>query len=220
MTARKPLERESAQLRAMVAETEGPAAGLQLLDELHASETRYRRLFEAAKDGILILDARTGVIEAVNPFLADSRKVIQCNIRDITARARVEKQLHVQSAALNAAANAIVITDRAGNVDWVNPAFSDLTGYTAIEAIGKNTRDLLKSGRHDHVFYEALWKTVLSGQTWRGEIVNRRKDGSLYTEEQSITPVRDAHGEIRQFILHKPFTSEPLGRKVREVLDA
>jgi PAS domain S-box-containing protein len=117
-------------------------------------------------------------------------------------------QLRLQSAALNAAADAIVITDRAGLIQWVNPAFSDLTGYSAAEAVGKNSRDLVKSDRHDRAFYKNLWDTILSGRVWRGEIINRRKDGRLYTEEQSITPLRDPHGKISHFIAVKQDITE------------
>jgi PAS domain S-box-containing protein len=120
--------------------------------------------------------------------------------RDVTERLQAEAQLRLRGAALNAAANAMVITDRAGLIEWVNPAFSDLTGYTAAEAAGKNPRDLVKSDQHDQTFDTKLWDTILSGQVWRGEIINRRKDGSLYAEEQTITPVRDPRGEIIHFI--------------------
>ena len=116
--------------------------------------------------------------------------------------------MRLQSAALNAAANAMVITDRAGLIEWVNPAFSELTGYTAAEAVGKNPRDLVKSDQHDQAFYKNLWDTILSGQVWRGEIINRRKDGSLYTEEQTITPLRDPQGEISHFIAVKQDITE------------
>ena len=116
--------------------------------------------------------------------------------------------MRLQSAALNAAANAIVITDRAGLIEWVNPAFSELTGYTAAEAVGRNPRDLVKSDQHDQAFYKNLWDTILSGQVWRGEIINRRKDGSLYTEEQTITPLRDLQGAITHFIAVKQDITE------------
>ena len=119
-----------------------------------------------------------------------------------------QAQLRLQSAALNAAANAIIITDRAGLIQWVNPAFSELTGYTAAEAMGKNPRDLVKSDQHSHAFYKNLWDTILSGQVWRGEIINRRKDHSLYSEEQTITPVRDAQGAITHFIAVKQDITE------------
>ena len=127
---------------------------------------------------------------------------------DITERNQAEAQVRLQSAALNAAANAIVITDRAGLIEWVNPAFSDLTGYTAAEAVGKDPGKLVKSDYHDQAFYKSLWDTILSGQVWRGEMINRRKDDSLYTEEQAITPLRDAQGEISHFIAVKQDITE------------
>ncbi len=119
---------------------------------------------------------------------------------DITERKQYEERVNLLSAALEAAADATLITDRAGVIQWVNPAFTRLTGYLPEEAIGKNPREILKSGQHDAAFYEDLWETILAGRTWRGEMINRRKDGSLYTEEQTITPVRDVRGEIRHFI--------------------
>ncbi len=85
---------------------------------------------------------------------------------------------------------------------WTNPAFTQLTGYTAEEVLGKTPR-LLKSGAHAESFYRHLWETVTSGQAWRGEMTNRRKDGSVYTEEMTITPVRNERGEISHFIAIK-----------------
>ena len=104
--------------------------------------------------------------------------------------------------ALQATANAIVITDTQGRITWVNPAFTRFTGYTPEEVIGKNPR-LLKSGQQDPAFYRNLWETVLAGQVWHGELINRRKDGSWYIEEQTITPVRDERGKITHFIAIK-----------------
>ncbi len=127
---------------------------------------------------------------------------IVANYRDITDQKRAEAHLRLQSTALEAAANGIVITDREGTILWVNPAFTHLTGYTADESIGKNPR-FLKSGKQDVAFYQRMWETILAGQVWHGEIVNRRKDGSLYTEEATITPLRDALGEINHFIAIK-----------------
>jgi two-component system cell cycle sensor histidine kinase/response regulator CckA len=135
------------------------------------------------------------------------------SLSDITERKQTEDALRLQSAALNAAASAIVITDRTGLIQWVNPAFCDLTGYTTAEAIGKNPRELVKSDHHDQTFYQNLWKTILAGQVWRDEIINRRKDGSLYTEEETITPVQDAPGEINHFIAIK---QDITGRKALE----
>lgn len=119
--------------------------------------------------------------------------------RDLAARRRSAEQLKLQAAALNAAATSILITDRQGTILWCNPAFTELTGYTAAEANGQNPR-ILKSGKHEPAFYQHLWKRILAGRIWHGEIVNKRRDGSLYTQEITITPVRDARGEIAHFI--------------------
>ncbi len=110
-----------------------------------------------------------------------------------------EDRLHLEHTALEAAANAVVITDREGRITWVNPAFTRVTGYS-MEEVTSQTPRLLKSGRHDPLLYRDLWGTILAGRVWHGEIVNRRKDGSLYTVEQTITPVRDTREEISHFI--------------------
>ncbi|MDE2180349.1 MAG: PAS domain S-box protein [candidate division NC10 bacterium] len=126
---------------------------------------------------------------------------------EIAERRQGEQRLRLQSAALESAANAIVITDREGNIIWVNPAFATLTGYTSEEVLDRNP-SLLKSGKHDENFYRHLWETILAGQVWHGEIINRRKDGSLYIEDQTITPVRDKRGDITHFIAIKQDISE------------
>jgi nitrogen fixation negative regulator NifL len=130
-------------------------------------------------------------------------------IRDLTERQRADAAARVRSAALAAAANGIVITDATGRIEWVNPEFTRMTGYTLDEVRGQTPR-VLKSGRHDAAFYKALWSTILDGRVWRGEITNRRKDGTLYQEEASITPVRtgDAGSPITHFIAVKQDISE------------
>lgn len=132
--------------------------------------------------------------------------------RDITDRKQAERQLRLQTSALEAAASGILITDRNGRILWVNPAFTRLSGYGADEVIGR-TPAMLKSGRHDQRFYEELWQTIIGGRTWQGELVNRRKDGSLYHEEMTITPIRGADGQIQNFIAIKQDIS---GRKASE----
>jgi PAS domain S-box-containing protein len=127
--------------------------------------------------------------------------------RDVTERKRTESKLHLQDAALRASANAVVITDRAGTIQWVNPAFSRLTGYSADEAIGRTPR-IIRSGRHEKAFYEKMWATIAIGNVWRGELVNRRKDGSFYTEDMTITPVRGQKGDITHFIAIKQDVTE------------
>ena len=123
-------------------------------------------------------------------------------------RRQAEQQLYLQSSALESAANGIVITDREGSIIWANPAVTQLTGYTFEETVGQNPR-VLKSGKHDELFYKNLWETILSGKIWHDDIINKRKDGSLYTEEMTITPVKDAAGgEITHFIAIKQDVTE------------
>ena len=127
---------------------------------------------------------------------------ILLHVRDVSARVAVEAQLHLQSTALQTADNSIVITTRDGRIQWVNDAFTRMTGYSAVEAIGQDSR-LLKSGQQSSSFYQGLWETVLAGRVWHGELINKRKDGSLYDEEITITPVRNAQGVIDHFIAIK-----------------
>ena len=126
---------------------------------------------------------------------------------DITDRVLAEKRLGLQSTALNAAANSIVIADRDGKIEWVNPAFTQLTGYTAEEVVGGNPR-VLKSGSHEKPFYADMWNTILAGRIWRGELCNKRKDGTFYTEEMTITPVVSENGEITHFVAIKQDVTE------------
>ena len=132
--------------------------------------------------------------------------------------------LRLQSAALKATANAVVITDRGGAIVWVNPAFTTLTGYTFAEVKGRNPRELLKSGQQDLAVYQDLWETILAGGIWHGELVNRRKDGATYPEEQTITPICNAAGEPTHFIaikrdLTERKETEKALRLFRELLD-
>lgn len=119
---------------------------------------------------------------------------------DITARKEADRAIHLRSAALHAAANAMIITDRKGTIEWVNAGFTNLTGYAAEEALGRNPRELVRSGAHDQPFYKNMWDTILRGDVWHGEITNRRKDGTLYLEERTITPFKDEQGEVVHFI--------------------
>jgi len=128
-------------------------------------------------------------------------------ISDITERKRAEESLRLQSAALEAAANAIVITDQQGMVIWVNQAFTRMTGYTLEEAVNRDM-SFLKSELHDAQFYQDLRDTVNAGQVWQGEMINRRKDGILYPEEQTITPVFGERGGIKHFICIKQDITE------------
>ena len=143
-------------------------------------------------------------LEGVGKNMLDNPVVagVVITSHDVTDRKQADQQLRLLTSALEAAANGVVITDRSGAIVWVNPAFTRASGYTAAEVVGRNPR-ILKSGRHDASFYESLWDTITSGGVWHGAVVNRRKDGDLYTEETTITPVRAGGGEITHFIAIK-----------------
>jgi PAS domain S-box-containing protein len=104
--------------------------------------------------------------------------------------------------AIEQSAEAVVITNTKGDIEYVNPAFTRITGYSREEALGQNPR-ILKSGKHDLAFYQQLWATILKGDIWHGEVINRKKDGSLYTEAMNIAPVRNPAGEVVNFIATK-----------------
>jgi PAS domain S-box-containing protein len=110
-------------------------------------------------------------------------------------------------AAVEQAADGIVITDTDGKIQYVNPAFTRMTGYTREEAVGQNPR-IFKSGRHPVAYYEELWKTIRAGGAWSGEVVNRRKDGTFYTEQMRIAPVRASSGEVVSYIAIKHDVTE------------
>jgi len=121
--------------------------------------------------------------------------------RDITLRKRAEEQLKLQSAVLEAAANAIVVTDYEGKIVWVNQAFTTMTGYSKEEVLGKNP-SILRSGEQSESYYANLWSTISSGKVWKGEIVNRRKDGTTYPEEMTISPVtRDVGNPANRYFV-------------------
>lgn len=128
--------------------------------------------------------------------------LIRHSLRLERLRDAAEDTARLHTSALRSAANAIVIADCDGRISWVNPAFTRLTGFTADEVLGRNPR-MLKSGRHDADYYRTMWATIIAGQVWHGEVINRRKDGSHYTEEMTITPVADEHGRITHFVAIK-----------------
>ena len=157
------------------------------------TETQHRR-----RDGMLFpveINARL--------ILKNDERFIVAVARDLSESRRAETQLHLQDTALNSSANAIVITDKDAIIQWANPAFSEMTGYALEETIGKRPNDLVRSGIQPPAFFSALWKTITSGEVWRGELVNKRKDGSLYTEEMTITPVHTDNKTVTHFIAVK-----------------
>ena len=148
---------------------------------------------------------RTAELESANTHLQ----------AEIVERRRAEDQVRLQFTVLQSAANGLVITGRDGTIQWVNAAFTKLTGYTAAEAVGQNPR-VLKSGQQDAAFFKAMWQTIVAGQVWHGELVNRRKDGQFYPEEMTITPVAGADGKITHFVAVKQDIAER--RRAEEAL--
>lgn len=124
------------------------------------------------------------------------------SIRDISQRVKAQEEKGKLAAAIEQVDEAVVICDCEGIIQYVNPAFERMTGYTRAEVEGQNPR-ILKSGEHDEAFYESLWETLLKGETWHGRFVNRKKDGTLYRENATISPVRDANGKTICYVAVK-----------------
>jgi len=164
------------------------------------------------KDGSPIdLSVSTSPLRAADGTITGIMSIIT----DVTERKKSEDTLLRLATAVEQSAEVIVITDVAGAIEYVNPAFERITGYRRSEVLGKNPR-ILKSGRQDHSFYEELWKTLTSGNVWTGVFVNQRKDGTFYEEEAVISPVRDAGGEVINYVaVKRDVTNE---RRVEEQL--
>ncbi len=118
---------------------------------------------------------------------------------DITHRRRAEDEMRILSRAVQQSPSTVVITDTAGNIEYVNPKFTEVTGYSADEVLGRNPR-LLKAGEQPTRYYGVLWETIRGGEEWRGEFCNRKKNGELYWEMASISPIRNARGTITGFL--------------------
>lgn len=130
---------------------------------------------------------------------SDGEQRVLFSRRDVTDRVEREQALRRFRRAVDAAGAAVYITDHEGEIRYVNPAFEEITGYDREEAIGTTPR-ILSSGKLDEEYYDDLWETILSGETWREEIVNQRRSGDLYHAEQTIAPVVDDDGTVEEFV--------------------
>jgi PAS domain S-box-containing protein len=118
------------------------------------------------------------------------------------SRIQLQQQYRQLSTAIEQTAENVVITDEIGTILYVNPAFEQTSGYSRAEVLGQNPR-LLKSGRQPIAFYRQLWQTINTGQVWQGRLINKKKDGSLYTEEATISPIRNEQGAIVNYVAVK-----------------
>ena len=175
-----------------------PAARKHFLDELRTTGSVRNQVIEFVRnDGNPILTHRSATMGRLN-----DQPAIFVAIADLRERKRMETALLARGAAIEAAAEGIAITDPGGIIEYTNPALSSMTGYSAEELTGQSTR-IFNSGEHDKDFYNSLWNTIRAGRVWRGEIINRRKDGSLYTELMAIAPVRNEKGQTVHFVAIK-----------------
>ena len=157
-------------------------------------ETTHQTLNKKQKNVLVRFSVRSGY--------EDSWKSINISVSDVTARRAAEASARLLASAVEASASSVVMTDMDGNIEYVNPAFSKNTGYSVEEALGQNPR-ILKSDQHSAEFYAEMWQTLLNGNAWQGELVNKKKNGELYWETVTISPVRDDAGEVRHYVAVK-----------------
>ncbi|GAV20417.1 blue-light-activated protein [Mariprofundus micogutta] len=175
----------------------------QVMDsEAFLSRVRYlyEHREESSHEELLLRDGR--VIDRYSAPVFGERKQYYGRIwyfRDITERRQNELEFRKLSQAVNSAGEGIIITDENAVIDYVNPAFSNITGYGAEEAIGK-TPAMLKSHAQDPSFYKDLWETITRGEVWSGTLIDRKKDGSFYPAMMSVAPIHDDQGEITHYV--------------------
>ena len=131
---------------------------------------------------------------------------------DITERKQAEAQKDRLTAAVEQSAESIVITNAEGVIEYINPAFERITGYSLADTLG-NTPRMLKSGKQDEAFYSDLWRTIASGEIWRGQMVNKRQNGGFYTESNVISSVKDSAGKIVNYVAVKTDITRELIRE-------
>ena len=167
-------------------------------------EKRYLR-----RDGSLVWCEHTACVVRGS---AGEPKYFITILEDITLRKRDEVAHARLVTAIEQAAEMVLITDAAGDIVYVNAAFEAVTGYTRAEVAGRNPR-LLQSGMQDAAFYRSLWATLRGGKTWRGRLINKKKDGTLYTEEATISPVRSPAGVTTSYVSVKRDITEEIAAK-------
>ena len=168
----------------------------ELIDDLRKRRSMVVEGRHKRKDGT------TFPVEVSIRWVELEREYIVSVVRDITERLAAEEQLRKLSSAVQQSPASVVITNKAGNIEYVNPKFCEVTGYLATEVLGKNPR-FLKSGEMPPAAYKELWRTITSGKTWHGEFHNRKKSGELYWELAAISPVLDGSGKATHYLAVK-----------------
>ena len=177
-----------------------PAERQYLLEALRLSNEKIQReIVTKRKDGKTF---PIMVTASADKNSAGDVTYLEGAVEDISEWKKTEETLRRLAAAVEQSGEIILVTGASGTIQYVNQAFEKITGYSREETIGKNPR-ILKSGEHDRDFYTALWRTIASGKTWKGRIINRRKDGSLFTEDATISPVCDASGRVVNYVAAK-----------------
>ncbi len=168
----------------------------QMREELERHGSQIFESFHRRKDGSLF------PVEVNVNFIYLDRSYILAVVRDISERKRTEEHVRKLSQAIEQSPVSIVITDTAGDIEFINIHFAESTGYTLAEVLGRNSR-ILKSGETSVEEYRQLWKTISSGGVWRGEFHNRKKNGELFWEQATIAPLRDADSKITHYVAFK-----------------
>ena len=172
--------------------TEHRAATEAIIQQMYSREMQLPLREEqlCREDGSLL-----DVELAASSFSDSGGRVIQAVFRDITRRKHAEAERARLIRCIEQTGESVVITDLKASIVYVNPAFEELTGYTSAEAIGKNP-SILKSNEHPDSFYQEMWSTLLRGENWSGELINKRKDGTLFQEEATISPIKGKSGRV------------------------
>ena len=173
------------------------AAAAAMVEKLKHEPGALWEGLHVAKDG-----RKIPVEISTQKFFLDGRPTLLSTVRDITERKQAAAAHARLVTAVEQAAETIVITDLQGAILYANPAFEKTSGYPRSAVLGKNPR-FLKSGRHDAEYYRQMWATLARGEVWSGHFINRRQDGTLYEEEATISPVRDAAGALINYVAVK-----------------
>lgn len=187
----------------------------KVLDELRALgrvdnfELKIKRLCTGEERWTLI---------SIYPIYYDDQQAVISTIIDITERKQAVENITRLSSAVEQSSASVVITDLDGDIQYVNQAFVDITGYSFEEVIGQNPR-ILNSGAHDEKFYRNMWDIILKGKVWEGDMVNKKKNGELFWESASIAPVSNDAGELINFIAVKSDITQ-IKKVERELIEA